>query len=213
MMRAFIALAVLLAVAIASKASGPRGGDLRAARMTSEIPVAKKTPSAPDTGKAHDSDDLDEGPLGEGETEVESTPSDPIQLEVVKLMIRTKPNASGGPDAPDERSVREMSVHNIVTALHRILVLDDERELAAMTKRAVLYLDAHSTFLDGTNILTPQEFFAHLLEFVPSVVEPPGQPIEKICDRLVSLISSVDAQARTSRSSRQRTSVRTCYAS
>ena len=207
-MRAIIVLAVLLALAIASKASGPRGGDLGAARMTSEIPVAKKKPTIPRTGKpvvaieqgeppgggaeADGLDDVEFGPedelLPEGGQEVDDTPPDAVELQVMELLIRTKRRASRGVATPDTRSVREMSVHNIATALHRVLMLNDERELAAMTRRAVSYLDAHATFIDGTNLLTPQEFYEHLIEFVPSIVGQAGQPTEATCARLASLI-------------------------
>lgn len=189
MMRAIIAFTVVLALALGSNLSGPKGNDLRAAQTTSEVTVAKKAPSRPETGESGDSGELDENPLPEGQTEVDSPLPDDVEGQVLDLMIRTKHNASGGPRGSDERSAREMQVHIIITSLHRALMLRDEQELAAVTKNARNYLSAHpAPPFDGTNILTPKEFFAHLVAQVPSIVGQSGQPIEKTCDRLVSLI-------------------------
>ena len=150
--------------------------------------MAKKASSGHKTGKSKVSGELDENPLPEGETEDDSPPPDKVEGQVLDLMIITKRNASRGPEAPDERSLREISVHSIAAALHRMLLLGDDRALAAMTKAAVIYLNAHATFIDGTNLLTRQAFFSHLLECLPAVVEQPGQPVEEVCNRLVSLI-------------------------
>lgn len=189
MMRAIIALAVVLALAVASKTSGPRGNDLRAAPTTSEVTVAKKAPSRPVTGESEDSGELDENPFPEGGMEDDSPPPDEVECQVLDLMIRTKQKARVGPLGSDERSAREMQVHIIITALHRALMLGDDQELAAVTKNARNYLSAHpAPPFDGTNILTPKEFFAHLVAHVPSIVGQSGQPIEKTCDRLASLI-------------------------
>jgi hypothetical protein len=172
MMGAIMVLTVVLALAVASTLSGPRGPDLPAAKTMSEAPMTNKAASTPDDGES-------EGPIDRHVAEMIGS------LAEVSVMAKERPG-------PIMTAVHDTAIA-LMNLLTRAALLGEEGAQSKFqpTHAAVLKYMANPGVPSEHALIfsTPREFREQLLKTIPLCFGGShGVPFETACDIVASVI-------------------------